>query len=212
MLLRPSRGLSHSLTLLLPALGLAALVAGSPALAEAKPNAKPKQESKEDKAFKKRLAELKKDASSQIVVKMLPTDDPEKLPKLAGGLELGMGPVLVAGNREGLYVPETLSPGDILRVINKNIVDVRKCYKKQLATDPEWNDELILDLSIKKSGRVSEVSISPRRVRRDVIGECMMSTVPKWKFPQFSGESDEGVTQEVVNASFPFSLTPQPAE
>jgi hypothetical protein len=34
-----------------------------------------------------------------------------------------------------------------------------------------------------------------------------MSTIPKWKFPEFTGETDEGVTQEVVNASFPFSFS-----
>jgi hypothetical protein len=84
---------------------------------------------------------------------------------------------------------------------------VRKCYKQQLNDDPEWSDELILDLAIKKSGHVSEVGIEPRRVRTDVIGVCLLSAVPKWKFPEFTGETDDGMTSDVVSASFPFTLT-----
>lgn len=192
------------------ALALAFSCLALPAFAKP-PKAKPKPKTKEDIEFQQRFATLKKDSANLVVVKMLPTDDPEKLPKLAGGPDM-LGPVMVASGRSGIMEPETLSPSDILRVINKNMVDIRKCYKKQLAADPEWSDDLILDLSIKKTGRVNEVGVSPRRVRRDVIGECLVNTIPKWKFPEFTGESEDGVTQEVVNASFPFSLTPAPAQ
>jgi hypothetical protein len=193
--------------LLLTALAGAAIAAPSGAFAKGKKAKKTvKKDSEEEKAFRARLAALKKDEWKLIVVKMSIKDDPnviaaEPTPMAAGGT------VLVASNRQGLYTPETLSPGDIKDVINKHIVDVRKCYKKQLETDPEWSDELILDLAIKKSGRVSEVGIDPRRVRTDVIGVCLMSAVPKWKFPSFTGESEDGVAQDVVSASFPFTLT-----
>ena len=155
----------------------------------------------DDAAFAKRLAALKA-KQTQLVVKMKPTDDPEKLPE-----NLQNGAMLVAHQRSGIYTPPLLDPGDILAVVNEHMVDVRKCYKKQLADDPEWSEEIILDLAVKKTGRIAEVSISPSRVKRDVIGQCLMSSIPKWKFPEFTGETDEGVTQEVVNASFPFSFS-----
>ena len=41
---------------------------------------------------------------------------------------------------------------------------------------------------------------------RAEIGRCLMAEIPKWKFPSVTGELDEGVTQEVVSASFPFSF------
>jgi hypothetical protein len=155
----------------------------------------------DDAAFSKRLAALKA-KQTQVVVKMKATDDPAKLPD-----DIKNGMMLVANSRTGIYTPPLLEPGDILAVVNEHMVDVRVCYKKQLADDPEWSEELILDLAVKKTGRVSQVSLSPSRVKRDVIGQCLMSSIPKWKFPEFTGETEDGVTQEVVNASFPFSFT-----
>ena len=132
-----------------------------------------------------------------------PKDDPKALPDG----QAPTGPVLVSGGRMGIYTPPILTPGDIQAVVGEHMVDVRTCYKKQLAVDPEWSDDMILDLAVKKTGRVFEVNVAPGRVRRAVIGRCLMSAVPSWKFPEFTGETDEGITQEVVNASFPFSFS-----
>lgn len=156
----------------------------------------------EDAAFQKRLAALSAKAGQTITVSMKPTDDPAVLPATVGS-----GPVLVAGGRMDIYTPPLLTPQDIQTVIQQHMVDVRTCYKQQLSEDPEWADRLILDLAIKKTGRISEVSVAPRRVKRAAIGKCLMSRVPKWKFPEFTGETDDGITQEVVNASFPFSFS-----
>ncbi len=178
---------------LLPSLVLVALLAG-PAHAEDK-------KASEDASFAKRLAALKQ-KQALLIVQMKPTDDPARIPEAAQS-----GMTLVAHQRMGIYTPPLLDPSDIMAVVNQHMADVRRCYKKQLADDPEWSEELILDLAVKKTGRVAEVSISPSRVKRDVIGQCLMSSIPKWKFPEFTGETDDGVTQEVVNASFPFSFS-----
>lgn len=154
-----------------------------------------------DAAFEKRFAALKS-KGALVVVKMKPTEDPANLPATANE-----GVTLVAGSRMGIYTPPLLTPEDMLAVVNRHMVDVRKCYKKQLAADPEWGDDLIIDLAVKKNGRVAEVAIAPGRARRDPIGQCLMSSIPKWTFPEFTGETEDGITQEVVNASFPFSFS-----
>jgi hypothetical protein len=162
------------------------------------------QEGEEDADFARRLAALKKAKAGIIEVAMAPGDDPAQLPArfaASGGL------VMVTHQRSGIYVPPLLSPEDIKKVVDENLADIRVCYKKQLEEDAQWADELILDLAVKKTGRVSEVSIAPGRVRRSALGQCLMSSVPKWKFPEFTGESDDGIVQEVVNASFPFSFS-----
>ena len=154
--------------------------------------------------FAQRLAALTKGATSLIAVKMKPSDDPAKLPENGAG---NTGLVMVAGGRMDLYTPPLITPEDIQTVVQQHMVDVRTCYKQQLAEDPEWSDRLILDLAVKKTGRVSEVAVAPRRVRRSAIGQCLMRVVPSWTFPQFTGETEDGITQEVVNASFPFSFS-----
>lgn len=172
---------------------------------KAAPKKKPasKKDAKADKEFQLRYAALlKQQEQGPIKIQMKPTDDPNVLPA-----EVTQGLVLVANKRRGIYTPPLLAPDDILSVINEEMATVRRCYKAQLAADPEWSDDLILDVSVKKTGRVSEVSISPGRVQRAEIGKCLLAEVPKWKFPQFTGELDDGVTQEVVNASFPFTFS-----
>lgn len=178
--------------------------------AKSKPKQKPKKKptaKADDPAFAARLAALKaQDGISVVAIKMKPTDNPDILPDVPG-MGMGAGPVLVAGRRGGIYTPPILSPDDILDVVNAEMKTIRRCYKQQLEVDPEWSDELILDLSVKKTGRVAEVSIAPRRVMRAEIGRCLMTNIPKWKFPTFTGELDDGMTQEVVSASFPFSFS-----
>lgn len=172
-----------------------------PAKGKAKKAAKA-QRAKDDPEFAKRFAALVDEKKLKpVAVVMKPSDDPDILPE-----SFTAGMVLVAHGRTGIYTPPILSPDDILGVVNAEMKTIRRCYKAQLEADPEWSDELILDLSVKKTGRVSEVSISPRRVARAEIGRCLMAEIPKWKFPSFTGELDEGVTQEVVSASFPFSF------
>lgn len=156
----------------------------------------------EDAAFAKRLAALKKGQANAIQITMAPDEDPAQLP----ASQAPSGLVMVAGARMGIYTPPLISSADVKLVIDQNMADVRTCYKKQLEDDPEWGEELILDLAIKKTGRVGEVSIAPGRVKRSVLGQCLMSAIPRWKFPEFTGETDEGIMQEVVNASFPFSF------
>ncbi len=158
---------------------------------------------KPDAAFEKRFAALKQERSV-IKVEMKAGDDPENLPDSAKA-----GLVNVSGGRMGIYTPPVLTPEDMVSVVNQNMVDVRKCYKAQLAADPAWEDNLILDIAVKKTGRVSQVEIAPRRVSKQAIGECLMKSIPSWKFPEFSGELEGGISQEVVNGSIPLTFSAQ---
>ncbi len=167
--------------------------------------ASPASAADDDKAFEKRMAQLKKKKDTKVFqIAMSPKEDPNVVPVTG---DAPSGPVLVANNRMGIYTPPLISVGDIQTVVGQHMKDLRVCYKKQLEEDPEWADDMILDLAVKKTGRVAEVDVSPGRVRRATIGKCLMSSVPTWRFPEFTGETDEGITQEVVNASFPFSFS-----
>lgn len=165
------------------ALGLLALLT-APAMA--KPD---------ESTFQRRFAKLS--AKKSLVVKVSLTEK-DTAPS---------GAVPIATSRMGIHTPPLLTPEDIHLVIQQHMNDIRTCYTAQLDTEPDWSDRLILDLAIKKTGRVGEVSVAPRRVKRAIMGRCLMRKVPKWTFPKFTGETEDGITQEVVNASFPFSFT-----
>lgn len=171
-----------------------------------------KSTDKEKKDFTTRFAALAK-ANAPILVKMRPQDPIEPPVALAqgsgsaSGSSSGSGSILVAQERSGFFTPPLLAPNDIQSVIQQNMVDIRRCYKKQLHERPDWGEEIILDIAIRKTGRVSEVSLAPRRVRKATLGQCLMRAVPKWRFPEFTGETDDGTVQEVMNTSLPFSFS-----
>ena len=119
---------------------------------------------------------------------------------------------LASKAHHGIYTPPVLATQDMMRVIRTRMPDIERCYEKQLAHDPNWEDHLILDLAIRRTGRVIEVSVDPGHVRRDVIGRCLIRTVPRWRFPEFTGETEDGIIQEIVTASFPFSFAPPSTE
>jgi len=154
-------------------------------------------------AFKKRWDSIMaKSKKGHMKIKMAANDDPADLiGKTSGGY------TVVSTSRSGfLPPPAMLSPEDVSSVVSSKQIDIRTCYKKQLKENAEWTDNMILDISIKKSGRVGEVDISPGRVKRDVIGKCLMRSVPKWRFPEFTGSLEDGIQQDVMNTSIPFSF------
>lgn len=167
----------------------------------AEPDQKARKEKSEDAAFAKRLKALLNKPGLLVTVQL-----GKERGKASPAPVAPSGITLASKTRGGIYVPPVISPEDMMHVIHKHMPDIKRCYRKQLAQDPEWADHLILDLAIRRTGRVSEVSVAPGRVRRDVIGTCLIRTVPRWRFPEFTGETDDGITQEVVTASFPFSF------
>ena len=135
-------------------------------------------------------------------IKMTAADDPAVL----SGQKPGSYTVVSTSRSGFLPPPAMLSPEDISAVVGSKRIDIRTCYKVQLKQDGDWADNMILDIAIKKSGQVSEVDISPGRVKRDAIGKCLMRSVPKWRFPEFTGSLEDGIQQDVMNASIPFSF------
>lgn len=146
-----------------------------------------------DPEFEERFAALS-DGIGVLVVK--PGDDASAA---FGSSSLG----LTKSRREKRTM---LTSNDILRVVRGNMKDVKGCYEKQLDEDPEWAGDLILDISVQQSGQVSEVGVSPRRVARATMGRCLVDVVPGWSFPEFTGVGEDGMVQQVANASLPLSF------
>ncbi|MBI4818974.1 MAG: AgmX/PglI C-terminal domain-containing protein [Deltaproteobacteria bacterium] len=146
-----------------------------------------------DQSFEARFASLAQSPSGAIEVR------PRK--KTAEK----SGPILVANERT-LFVPATLGAEDVAKVVSDNQADLAACYEAALEKDPELTVRIIIDFSVKKSGRVAELAISPKRENDSVLGACLLSRIPRWQFPEFTGEVSEGVTQEVLNLAIPLTF------
>ncbi len=164
----------------------------------------------EQATFERRFEALKRKVSLfevRMPTEQAPNPGPgasEETPNPALLLLPGSGLVPIAAGRADIYTPPLLSPDDVQSVVQEHGADIRACYGYQLRKHPGWADNLILDLAIRRTGRVTEVSIAPRRVRSAPIGRCLMRIVPRWRFPRFTGETGDGITQEVITVSVPF--------
>ena len=168
-------------------------------------NATPKKGSKTARKaeFKQRFEKLKADGQLFVVSMQEQTETPSPMgiPEPASGNSM-----MQVSSRRMITKPDILAPEDIQYVIQANMRDVRYCYKRQLKRKPKWKGNIILDLSIRKSGRVTRAGISPRWRRRETISRCLVRLVRRWKFPAFTGKTDEGIRQDSISASFPFSF------
>ena len=152
--------------------------------------------------FQKRWKSLvTKKNSGHMNIVMTANDDPNVLPgKKAGGY------TVVSTTRSGFLPPIYACSRGCIRGGQLQTHRHSKVHKKQLKENAEWSDRLILDIAINKSGRVGEVDVSPGRVKRDIMGRCLIRSVAKWRFPEFTGTLDGGIQQDVMNASIPFSF------
>ncbi|NJK88085.1 MAG: hypothetical protein HC923_00965 [Myxococcales bacterium] len=62
---------------------------------------------------------------------------------------------------------------------------------------------LILDMSIRSSGRVFALGIEPASLEKTSLGQCILRTVFRWQFPQIDSDDDEDRAVEVVNEPVP---------
>jgi hypothetical protein len=98
------------------------------------------------------------------------------LPKEDGDIVLGKG---------------ALDPKDASRVVKQGAQALQKCYeralKKNSALQMQSGLGVMLELTVKPTGTVQEMNLTPH-VDVDLT-ECVRTTVARWKFPPFAGDS-----------------------
>lgn len=84
-----------------------------------------------------------------------------------------------------------LDPREASRVVKQGAHALQKCYeralKKNSALQMQSGLGVMLELTVKPSGVVQGMNLSPH-VDSDLT-ECVRTTVSRWKFPPFAGES-----------------------
>ena len=84
-----------------------------------------------------------------------------------------------------------LDPKEASRVVKQGAQALQKCYeralKKNSALQMQSGLGVLLELTVKPSGMVQGMNLSPH-IDTDLT-ECVRTTVARWKFPPFAGES-----------------------
>jgi hypothetical protein len=84
-----------------------------------------------------------------------------------------------------------LNPKEASRVVRQGAQALQKCYeralKKNSALQMQSGLGVMLEITVKPTGNVQTMSLSPH-VDNEMT-ECVRTTVARWKFPPFSGES-----------------------
>jgi hypothetical protein len=84
-----------------------------------------------------------------------------------------------------------LNPKEASRVVRQGAQALQKCYeralKKNSALQMQSGLGVMLEITVKPTGVVQTMSLSPH-VDTEMM-ECVRTTVARWKFPPFAGES-----------------------
>jgi hypothetical protein len=84
-----------------------------------------------------------------------------------------------------------LNPKEASRVVRQGAQALQKCYeralKKNSALQMQSGLGVMLEITVKPTGIVQTMTLSPH-VDNDLT-ECVRTTVARWKFPPFAGES-----------------------
>ena len=84
-----------------------------------------------------------------------------------------------------------LNPKDASRVVRQGAQALQKCYeralKKNSALQMQSGLGVMLEITVKPTGVVQTMNLSPHIDNE--MTECVRTTVARWKFPPFAGES-----------------------
>ena len=95
---------------------------------------------------------------------------------------------------------QPLSPEEIRSTIGKNRSTIQRCYEREMRGRTGGTDlRVVVRLTVRPSGLVSKVNVSPANIRGTGLGRCIEGSVKRWRFPIASADS-------TVEA--PFLLTP----
>lgn len=101
---------------------------------------------------------------------------------------------------EGPEVDGKLDSEAVAKEVRKRMRMVQDCYEKELKRDPALSGKIEIEFTIGEDGRVVDARVASNKMDSDAVGECIVSRLRHWKFPQPDGGS--------VTVNFPFIFAP----
>ncbi len=140
----------------------------------------------EQNELKNQIADLKRQVAEALANPKMQLTDPDILNLIGDLRKQRQG----AGGVDVVLGKGDLKPEDASRVVRQHAQGMQVCYERALKRNSSLQFQaglaLMVELTIKPTGAVKEVSVKPS-VDADMT-ECFQTTAMRWKFPPFAGE------------------------
>jgi hypothetical protein len=141
----------------------------------------------EQNELKTQIAGLKRQVAEALANPKMQLTDPDIINLIADLRKQRQGG---AGGEDVVLGKGDLKPEDASRVVRQHAQGMQVCYERALKKNSSLQYQaglaLMVELTIRPTGAVKEVSIKPS-VDADMT-ECFQNTAMRWKFPPFAGE------------------------
>jgi predicted component of type VI protein secretion system len=118
-----------------------------------------------------------------------------------GGIDLGGRGKGMTRIKPGKVIHKgSLSREEIARVVRRHLNQIRYCYEKQLAKDPNLQGKLVGSWTIAGTGLVASASITQNTMGSPPVGKCVERIIKRMRFPRPKGGGQVFVTYPFVFA------------
>jgi hypothetical protein len=90
----------------------------------------------------------------------------------------------------------------IRRVIREHLREIRNCYERELQHTPDLYGKVVIEWDIESEGRVARAGIKRDEIGNQSVGDCIVSRLRTWKFP-------DPPKDQVGRVSYPFVFSSQ---
>ncbi len=122
----------------------------------------------------------------------------------SGGGQVGLGGKkearVAAVKAEAPEVDGSLDGDAIAKVVRARLRSIQDCYEKELKRDASLTGKIEIEFTIGAGGEVEDARVSSNKMGSAAVGDCIVSRVRRWRFPQPDGGR--------VTVNYPFIFTP----
>ena len=122
----------------------------------------------------------------------------------SGGGKVGLGGKqearVAAVKAETPEVDGSLDSDAIANVVRARLRSIQDCYERELKRNASLTGKIEIEFTIGSDGSVEDARVSNNKMGSAEVGDCVVSRVRRWKFPQPSGGH--------VTVNYPFIFTP----
>ncbi len=110
-----------------------------------------------------------------------------------GRLAIGSGPVSAVGGPDSdprVPTPDgkDLEVGAVKQVLSSNAGAFKRCYDQSVRRGDGLSGKLSVRISILPTGRVGDIELAPPKFRGGALGECVVESTRRLRFPSFEGD------------------------